>query len=105
METISALFAVAGRADATLDYELRYFSLRNENNCAQVEAGNTLRCCDADCRSFCVPSLTTLGEVYVNERHIKPQSYIFERQFGCYTGQRCFVLLCFFAFSLTYEHW
>lgn len=137
-ETISALFAIAGWAVATLDYELRYSSLRNENNCEQVEAGNTLRWIDVmltvgalaflalrhqakymwnyrklggqrvlgtmgrlALESFLLclfPYPYLEGEVYVDERHIKPASYLFERHDVCYTGSELLYTLMFLRF-------
>lgn len=45
-EAVSALFAFAGWVTATLDYEFRYSHLRNEDNCMQMQMGNTLRWLD-----------------------------------------------------------
>jgi hypothetical protein len=38
------------------------------------------------------------GEIYVDERHIKPQSYIFERHDVCYTGSEVLYAVMFLRF-------
>ena len=137
-ETVSALFAVAGWAVATLDYELSYSSLRSENNCMQTHTGHTLRWIDLmlstaalvflglrhqakylwSIHKFGVKGvLGTLGrlgleafllclfpypyvegEVYVDERHIRPSSYTFKRHDVCYTGSEVLYAFMFLRF-------